>query len=325
VQHGIVTIETAPLSAGERNRIETVVSGLRGVRRTEVVAMAAPLTVEPGIPERDGAEVGDSGVAEAGAVSADGVVLFPREDLFHPLIADPRWPHFGIAYHAYQNDEELGNVGALSFGESIPFVGGTTGAEGNWQLGLHAGVFAIFDLDADSSDLINADYWVGIPTSWRRRDFSALVRLYHQSSHLGDEFLLRDPDGRVNLSYEAIDLKLSYENIGPLRLYGGAGYLLRKEPSDLDPWSLQVGAEVISPYAFFGGAARPLAAVDLQLYEESDWEPQLSVRTGLQFENPEMTTLMLQVLLEYYDGRNPNGQFYDRDIEYIGVGGHVYF
>jgi hypothetical protein len=30
-------------------------------------------------------------------------------------------------------------------------------------------------------------------------------------------------------------------------------------------------------------------------------------------------------MLEYFNGRNPNGQFYDRTLEYIGLGTHVYF
>ncbi|WP_375136022.1 DUF1207 domain-containing protein [Nitrosomonas oligotropha] len=41
--------------------------------------------------------------------------------------------------------------------------------------------------------------------------FSVCARIYHQSSHLGDEFLLRKAGfafNRVNLSYEGIDLRL---------------------------------------------------------------------------------------------------------------------
>ncbi len=54
------------------------------------------------------------------------------------------------------------------------------------------GVFQ-FDLSAPSSDLINTDYVVGVPLSWRSGGWSTRVRLYHQSSHLGDEFLLGRP------------------------------------------------------------------------------------------------------------------------------------
>ena len=54
-----------------------------------------------------------------------------------------------------------------------------------------------------------------------------MFRLFHQSSHLGDEFLLRTQTQRVNLSYESVDLRFSYEIGDVLRLYGGGGLPLR--------------------------------------------------------------------------------------------------
>jgi hypothetical protein len=33
----------------------------------------------------------------------------------------------------------------------------------------------------------------------------------------------------------------------------------------------------------------------------------------------------IQLLLEYYNGHSPNGQFFDRKIEYIGTGIHLHF
>ncbi len=87
-------------------------------------------------------------------------------------------------------------------------------------------MFALFNLDAPSSDLINADYWIGLPISYRKGPWSYVLRFYHQSSHLGDEFILGNPGvDRVNLSYEDMELLVSYE-WERWRLYGGGGYLL---------------------------------------------------------------------------------------------------
>lgn len=83
------------------------------------------------------------------------------------------------------------------------------------------GVFSIFDLNADSSDLINSDFFVGLPISARYGPLSAQVRVFHQSSHLGDEFLLRGPVDRINLSYEGADLRLSVKPWNWLRFYAG--------------------------------------------------------------------------------------------------------
>jgi len=88
-------------------------------------------------------------------------------------------------------------------GEYFGLASGFFGEAGISQIGIQAAVFALFNLDAPSSDLVNADYWIGLPLSYRRGPWSYLIRLYHQSSHLGDEFILGNPGiNRVNLSYE---------------------------------------------------------------------------------------------------------------------------
>jgi len=49
------------------------------------------------------------------------------------------------------------------------------------------------------------------------------------------------------------------------------------------------------------------------------------VRAGIQFENPEILGRKLMLLLEYYNGKSPNGQFYESTIEYFGLGLHFFF
>jgi hypothetical protein len=175
-------------------------------------------------------------------------------------------------------------------------------------------------------DLINADYLVGIPLTTRKGNFANLTRIFHQSSHLGDEFLLRGrTDRRVNLSYESVHSLFSYHLPAGFRLYAGGGYIFHKEPSDLDPWSTQFGLEYRSPWTFLGGTLRPVAAVDIQNRQESNWDTDISARAGVQFENPDFLERRLQLLLEYYQGKSPHGQFYDNSIEHVGFGMHFFF
>src|SRR5262249_2231151 len=105
----------------------------------------------------------------------------PAGLLFDPLIADPRWPNFSAGYQRYIGDRDFTDVAAVSFGETFPFYRGDIGA-GQWEIGLQASVFSIFDLDAPSFDLINADYFAGIEASYRHGPFSAIGRVFHQSS-----------------------------------------------------------------------------------------------------------------------------------------------
>ncbi len=131
---------------------------------------------------------------------------FPENDVFLPLLADPKQPQFFASWQAtrIRTDHSSVNIGAVGFGNNFGVLGRRNGRSG-WQVGILAGVFAPFNMDAPSVDLINADYVIGLPISWRSGLVSARVPLYHQSSHLSDEFLLGMPHfNRVNLSFEAI-------------------------------------------------------------------------------------------------------------------------
>ena len=308
---GVLTLSAAELAAVDRTRVLSTLHSIRGVTRVEIVEgkPPAPRAGAPSEPPRVLAEW------QTG--------LLPGGTLFRPLIADPRWPHFAASYQGYLGDRQVTNVGAVSFGELFTLYRDRVGATW-WEVGVQAGVFAIFDLDADSKDLINADYLIGVPLSVRRGDWSAMLRLFHQSSHLGDEFLLRTKTERVNLSYESVDLKVSYELGDVLRVYGGGGYLFDQEPARLHPWSVQYGVELISPWPGGDARWRPIAAADLQHREENDWSLDLSLRAGVQLDGV-LASRNLQILIEYFKGRSPNGQFYKDKIEYLGLGFHFHF
>ncbi len=332
VQNGVVSLYTGDLSEARQDKIASILARVRGVSAVRVTEGERPAARQSGEGPADlpsWSPPADATVVAMAAEDEEGIELLPSGTLFDPLIADPRWAHFSAAYQYFIDDEEIESAAAVSFGETFGLLGGPAPFEGRWQLDFQAAVFGLFDLDAESKDLINADYWVGLPISYRSKNerFAAMVRFFHQSSHLGDEFLLRDRVGRVNLSYEAADLKLSY-NIGHgLRVYGGLGYLLNVEPADIDPFSTQAGVEYLAPFTLGGGPLRlrPVAAADLQNREESDFSSDVSLRAGVQFESTGKISQRVQLLVEYFNGRNPNGQFYARSLEYLGLGAHVYF
>lgn len=311
VRNGVIFVSAGDLAPTDRARVVTTLQAIRGAARVEVLEPGAAPPPAPGAaePPRVLAEL------QAG--------FLPGGSLFKPLVADPRWPHFAASYQRYLRDPQLRDVGAVSFGETFSLYRDRLGSAW-WEAGVQAGVFAVFDLDAESMDLVNADYFVAVPLGYRYRDFSALLRLFHQSSHLGDEFLLRTKSERVNLSYEGVDLKLSWEFGDLLRIYGGGGYLFDRDPASLDPWSVQYGVELASPWPARNAGWRPIAAVDVQQREQNDWSTDFSLRAGFQFDGV-LVTRNLQILVEYFQGRSPNGQFYRNRNEYIGLGTHFHF
>ena len=309
VKDGVITISSADLSAPEREKLVAALSAIPGVLRIDIAdpkdlagtqpAARTTTTIDEKLP----------------------VGFLPPSLLFKPLIADPRWPHFSLAYRNYIGDKEIKNVGSANFGESIALYRGNGPFGGQWETGLQAAVSSIFDLDSNSLDLINSDYFVGLFGGYRVGNFSLFSRLLHQSSHLGDQYQLRA--GTNNLSYEGFDLKLSYDFGRMLRLYGGGGILFDQDPSDLKPWSTQIGAEFRSPWTYFGGSVTPLAGLDLQNRQESHWRTDVSLRAGVEFASPTVLDRRLQLFVQYFNGRSPNGQFYGRAIQYLGLGLHL--
>lgn len=309
-EDAVLTVRVEDLGADERESLVAALATIEGVERVRIL-------------EPDEAPPAPRVVTHAGEPAWD---LLPPGDLFEPLQADPRWPHFSATYQRYVGSSEgLGNVAAVSFGDVIPFLRRNPAGETRWEISLHAAVFSIFDIDADSFDLINSDFLVGPSFSFRRGGVSGMLRLFHQSSHLGDEFLLRRETDRINLSYEALDALLSWDPRPWLRMYGGGGVLLRREPEDLDRVSLQFGLETYSPRTWAGGVLRPVFALDVQSHQENDWDVDWSARLGLQIESPRLASRRLQILVDYFQGRSPNGQFFDREIEYWALGAHLHF
>jgi hypothetical protein len=211
-------------------------------------------------------------------------------------------------------------MASVGFGEAFGLYRFFGSREGDGlQINIEGGLFAQFNLDAPSYDLINADYIVGIPATYRLGDNSVRLRIYHQSSHLGDEFLQGvNPPERVNLSYEAVDLIYSREWRG-WRVYGGGEYLIQKDPNDLNPLSAHWGIEYYGSRPLLWNG-RPVAGVDMKSFDEHKWAIDTSVKAGLEFGQPNPWRRRLRLMAQWYKGYDPRGQFYNNKIETYGLG-----
>ena len=268
------------------------------------------------------------------------IEAFPDNDVFRPLVADLKQPRFFASFQAVrvrnpapeQNIGSSVNVGSVGFGESFGLLGRRNGCDG-WQVGILAGVFAQFNLDSSSEDLINADYVVGIPWSWRSGLISSRVRVYHQSSHLGDEFLLGNPGiSPVEFSYEEMEGLLSLDIPGGwARVYAGGGYLLHTKPK-LDPLKVQWGLELRGPtynasiYGSFLPDLRvvPIMGADFKTFQELNWSLNTNLVAGLELYRVSGSR-RFRVLVNYYYGYNPYGQFFRQKVETVGIGGYLEF
>jgi hypothetical protein len=267
-----------------------------------------------------------AGVHESQAL---GLVAFPQDQIFCPTVADPKEPRSFVSllrgtFRSLDDPSGRGTtIASVGLGDSFGLVrwGGPQPNEGV-QLDVVGSIFAQFDLGAPSNDLINADYLIGLPLTFRRRGFSTRLRVYHQSSHLGDEFLLRSEDiDRENLSFEAVEFLVSQE-VRPLRVYAGLERIYRREPDTLPSKLFHGGAELRTGRA---GPIQLVGGVDLKATDLHNWSPAISARMGLEFirYGPEdHPGRLVTLMLELYQGPSPYGQFFQDDISYIGLGLH---
>ncbi len=308
ITKGVATItlfQEDPVREEEANRQLLEIDGLQ---RMSIVVQPEPATgVNPAAPVTF---MGITGEGEN----------FPTGDLFQPLIADPKQPQFYVSINRFKSLGLRNTMAFVGFGETFGLYRFFGGKEGDGlQFSLEAGLFGQFNLDTPSANLINADYTIGLPITYRYGDNSLRYRIYHQSSHLGDELLLGDnPPERINLSYEAFELIYAREWRN-WRAYGGGEYLVHKEPSDLKPASGHWGIEYQGSQTLFWNG-RPIGGVDMKSLEEHDWDIDTSIKVGLEFGHPNPGQRRLRLMIEWYDGFDPYGQFYNNKVDFFGLG-----
>lgn len=262
---------------------------------------------------------------------------FPSDDLFRPLLADPKQPQFFALWQSQQSRIERtnANIGSIGIGENFGFYSRRKGCNG-WQVSLLTGIFAQFDLDTSNSELINIDFNVGVPITWRHGDWSARLRFYHQSSHIGDEFLGSHPGFQtIGLQYEEVDLILSYDVLRWLRLYGGAAAMVNRQPSTIDRWTGQWGFEARTPrplvqFHVFGLLSNPILfapvlTADFKSVEHQQWHINTNLLMGFDMFRYG-SFKRVRILFNYYHGYNPYGQFfYSQKTESFGAGAYFMF
>lgn len=256
-------------------------------------------------------------------------MLFPEGQLFYPPMANPKEPRTHVTYLHLNLPGDSFNIGSVGFGDSFGLVRWPGwGEEDAWQLSISGAVLAQFNLDTASMDLINADYLIGFPLSYRSGPLSARLRLFHQSSHLGDEFLLlpQKPElkvTRINLSFETLELLGAWE-WKEFQFTAGPSYIIHTD-SDLKRSSIQAGIDYQSREPVFKPTIRLFASILCHSWEETDWNTDVNVKAGINIRRPNAEKRAIQIFGEYYHGNLPFGQFYKLRAEYYGAGINVSF
>lgn len=250
---------------------------LSGTPRGHLTAPLAALLLAA-VPAAIAGQTPSSSSDTAQAEAAD---RFP----FAAPLASPLEPRTRVAPVHVSREDRQRWVGLVDLGDAFPFWIAAPDSAGHAGARLAAslagGVFSRFDLEGNGNEFIEAHYRVGVRLRAALGELEARAELYHVSSHLGDEFLVRTGREPISTSREGVELLVGGRPTGSLRLYGGPGLLLRST-EELDPASLRLGAEWL-PDGPRWGPFRPYAAGELFTWQEVGWDPLLAAEAGLVF------------------------------------------
>lgn len=244
-----------------------------------------------------------------------GCVLLPEPLIYRSYLAGIKESRMGAQWIHRQHDGMLldgtlgGRFGLLRFGPRDQPLGFQVDVEGAAQVRLDPG---------EDMDLRSADFRVGVPFSYGWGNQQIKFAYYHISSHLGDEFVMKNP-GFTRLNYARDVLVLGY-SIYPtqrLRLYGEAGWAFWSDVSGL--WEFQFGVEY-APTRPTGIRGEPFFAVNAHLREEVNYGGGLTAQAGWAWRNDGPSGRLLRMGLHYYNGESPQFSFFDYDEHQIGFG-----
>ncbi|MEM1303430.1 MAG: DUF1207 domain-containing protein, partial [Planctomycetota bacterium] len=247
--------------------------------------------------------------------------LLPDGLIFRSFLAGPREPRISTHFH----DNHLGGIedsqtlwsgtvggrrGLLRFGNDNPLR--PTG----FQIDIEGAALVRLNLDEDR-DVDASDFRFGIPLTWGDERVQYEFGYYHLSSHIGDEFLVRNPGFvRVNYVRDVIKFGVSYYPVPQWRVYGQIGYSVFTSGGS-EPWECQFGAEYSKPgvTTIWG---TPFLAVNAHLREELDFGGDFTAQAGWLWRGKSGSTL--RAALHYLNGDSAIYQFFDNYEEQIGFG-----
>lgn len=169
----------------------------------------------------------------------------------------------------------------------------------------------------EERDLTSSDFRFGVPLTYAVGVFETKLAYYHLSSHLGDEFLLKNPGvERINYSRDAVVLGLAMYPTEDVRIYAEAGYAFVRY-GGAEPWEFQVGAE-FSPACTPHLQGAPFAAVNLLMRDEVDFGGTFTAQAGWQWRGYKRSHLA-RAGVQYQAGKSPQLEFLNRNEEQLGV------
>lgn len=248
--------------------------------------------------------------------------LLPNGSLVKPIILDSHAAQASGSILAYQvrNSLEEKVYSPINIGFQRMLIRYTDDLEFGIEFGIHSQYTVVDAGEAPLGGLQNIDYRIAGVIHYSLKRSVLRLSLFHQSSHLGDDYIIRNMITRPTpntLNYEELSL-IRFAWRGGTRTYAGAGY-------NISPHTVR--ERIMLTGGYFWKQPEPrhqdyaLAhGVHLKIFEENDYHP--NIKVGLGFEvryDPENFVIFM---LEYYKGHLPYSTLEYQKVQLYGVGAY---
>jgi hypothetical protein len=244
--------------------------------------------------------------------------LFPAVRSFELPEASPRVHGIvGRLMSARRGDSRFGEEkeGEVVLGENFPLVT-LKGGHRPIILGIGSQVYGRFSLTDPKSALISTDWVVGVNTTAVLRSWALTLEVFHESSHLGDEYGDRFPADRLDWTREVLAAWASYTS-GVWRLTAGGSYVLDDQlrlPATAGSFAVDFHGR---SRGLLAGQVRPVGGLFLEAEQATKWRISSSAKLGVAFGTRGSHDIGLALIV--HDGLSTQRQFFRQPSQYIGL------
>jgi hypothetical protein len=249
-----------------------------------------------------------------------GWTILPAGIIYKSYLAGYSEPRMGVQVsHVADNDDEAGSmldgtlgsrVGLIRYGNDDPFM------PQGFQIDVEGAAKVRLNFD-EEMDVQATDYRVGVPFTYGWGQKQIKFGYWHVSSHIGDEFLVRN-QGFQRINYAKDSLVLGYsEYLWPdFRVYGEASWAFFSDIAE--PWEFQFGFDW-APVCPTGIHGAPFIATNVHLREEVGYGGNFVAQAGWAWRS-DVNGALLRMGVHYYNGKSSQYSFFDQFEEQIGFG-----
>lgn len=253
--------------------------------------------------------------------------FFPKQNLWHTLSLDP------LAAQSYVQIAAIweGNsptdyvITGFSFGFQKSFISLKISEKSSIDIGMEGGAITQFEWtmreDYMQRNILSSDFIIGMPIVWQMDNLMLRLRIYHLSSHMGDDYMVRNNITsyyRNNNNYEQLDITASYL-IKNFRLNLGVGTVLTSS-APRKPLVFTSGLEYLLPLDK-EESVNLCAGFYADSKQDNYYIPGINMALGVKIGEPDRRGA--KILFTYFNGPLPYSVYTGRLIQWLGAAVYI--